>query len=188
MSQPSNDTLSTGRILLSHHISHMFRVQNFPTLFLMNIVFVCTANVSRSVMAQAIMQRLLLKSNEPIRVSSAGLEADSSGGPDRLTIRVCSDNGLDVSTHRSIQLTAAILEKADLVLCLGENHKRIILGAYPGLQNKVFLLKEYGSRTVHGNPSVDDPIGKRKSTYDRCFEEIQREIKRIVPLLTRHEP
>lgn len=149
----------------------------------MNIVFVCTANICRSVMAEALLKRVVGK-RKRLSISSAGIDVDVSALPDPVTTEVCLRQGVDIQNHRPRQLTAVIIERADLLLCLGENHRNVITGAYPKQARKVFVLKEYGRNTEGGELTIEDPTGRSRQDYERCFREIEEEIERISPLLT----
>jgi ribose 5-phosphate isomerase B len=162
-------------------------VINFCYLMRMRILFVCTANMCRSVMAVAAMTHELSAYGKDFEVESAGVDAISNLKADKSTVQVCLIHGLDVSSHRSRQVTKEMLDQSDVVLCLAEDHKRLILSAYPKLHSKVFLLKQY-SRNVSGEElSVTDPIGRPFDHYERCFRTIEEEVKRIASLLIREE-
>ena len=151
----------------------------------MRIVFVCTANICRSVMSEAILKKLLRdrQLDKKIHVESAG--TDSPVGRETIEIikKLCKAYGSDVSHHRSRQLTKAIIESATLVVCLAKNHEKVILEAFPEFKPKVILLKEFGQLTQPKDPSVADPIGMSVKEYVACFKEIETEIRRVLPAL-----
>jgi protein-tyrosine phosphatase len=149
----------------------------------MRILFVCTANICRSVMAEAMMKALADDFRDSVEISSAGIDAVSDSVSDKFTQGVCSKHGLDIGSHRSRQLTKLMLDRSDLVLCLAENHRQSILSAYPQFESKVFLLKQFRKEPPAKKPSIEDPIGKPRRRYERCFRDIQQEVKRIAPLL-----
>lgn len=151
----------------------------------MLIVFVCTANICRSVMSEGILKKLFRehKLQKKVTVESAGTDAFPGMNTNNFTKEVCKEHGIDVSQHRSRQLTKSMLEEAVLVICLAENHHEVIHRAYPEFRRKVVLLKEFGQRQPPKNLSVADPIGAPKERYAACFKEIEGELKRIFPLL-----
>ena len=151
----------------------------------MNILFVCTANICRSVMAEGVMKKLLsAHTGMPmVAVSSAGVDALDGSTPDRYTIEACDRRGISVGLHPARQLTREMLEEMDLVLCMEKMHRERIAGAFPQFAKNIFLLKEY----MAGDPPVDaeigDPIGRSKKHFEKCFNSIEAEIKRIAPLI-----
>ena len=153
----------------------------------MRILFVCTANICRSVMAEAILTHLLGDQRKSVKVDSAGIDALIGQSPDEFTQQVTSSHGLDVSTHQARQLTQETLEQSDLVLCLAENHRRSILSAYPRSASKVFLLKQFRRKQPLKYPSVDDPIGRPLYHYEHCYFQIEEEVRRVASLLVEDE-
>ena len=136
-------------------------------------------------MSEGILKKLFLAQihQKRVTIESAGTDADAGKSTNSFTMEICNEHGIDVSKHRSRQLTASMLERASLVICLAENHHEIIHRAYPEFRMKVVLLKEFGQRQPLKNRSVADPIGGPKRVYAACFKEIEGELKRIFPSL-----
>ncbi len=138
-------------------------------------------------MAEAIFRRLVSEHapmHIPIHVESAGVDALVGESPDSNTQEVCREHQTDVHAHKARQVTADMMEGVDLVLCLAEEHKRLILGAYPRFKGKVFLLVEYRRDKPVKHLSVDDPTGRSKSQYVKCYQRIEEEAARIFSLTT----
>lgn len=150
----------------------------------MIILFVCTANITRSAMAEAIFRHVVAHHApvgvDGIVVESAGVAALVGEKPDAITEDVCDKHDIDVHGHRARQLTSEMIEGVDVVLCLAEEHKRLILSAYPRFKEKVHLLVEYRRDGRIRNPSVDDPTGRSRRQYLKCYKRIEEESARIV--------
>lgn len=116
-------------------------------------------------------------------VDSAGTEALIEAPPDGTTLTVSRKHGLDMTSHRSQQVTHAMIRDASLVLCMAETHRRIIRGIFPQWESKILLLKEFGQPELPPTQSVEDPTGRAKRHYERCFKELEAEITRIFPIL-----
>ena len=151
----------------------------------MNILFVCTANITRSAMSAAILRKMISEKGAQslFLVDSAGTEALSEMPPDESTIAVCKSHGIDISMHRGQQVTHAMVHDASVILCMAEPHRRIIRGIFPQWERKILLLKEFGVENPPSEPSVSDPTGRAKRKYEQCFKELEAEIGRIFPLL-----
>ncbi|MGI9862809.1 hypothetical protein SDD30_15635, partial [Moorella naiadis] len=71
-------------------------------------------------------------------------------------VQALAEMGLDLSSHRARQLTAAMVQDADLILTMTADHKEYILRNYPAAGSKTFTLKEY----VQG--PVDPALARRR--------------------------
>ena len=65
------------------------------------ILVVCTGNLCRSPLVEALLRRELAAEGIDAEVSSAGLAAPLGASPDRRLRRVAGDLGVDVDDHRS---------------------------------------------------------------------------------------
>ena len=88
------------------------------------IVFVCTANVCRSPMAEKLFIDALEKaeSKKNIKVFSAGISAMDGDQASENSIQACEEIGLDLKDHRSAALTRATAENASAIFCMTESH------------------------------------------------------------------
>jgi len=116
-------------------------------------------------------------------VDSAGTEALVEAPPDDTSIAVCESHGINITSHRSQQVTDTMIRDATVVLCMAETHRRIIRGIFPQWESKILLLKEFGQPQLPSNQSVEDPTGRAKRKYEQCFKELESEITRILPIL-----
>ncbi len=151
----------------------------------MNILFVCTANICRSAMSAAILRKMVAEHclQSSILVDSAGTEALVESPSEETTVAVCRNHGIDIAMHRGQQITNVMVRDASIILCMAEPHRRIIRGIFPQWERKILLLKEFGMAESPAHPSVEDPTGRSKKKYEKCFVELEAEITRIFPIL-----
>jgi protein-tyrosine phosphatase len=136
-------------------------------------------------MAEGIFKKLLSNhiSIHAIHVRSAGIDALEGMTPDRNTNEICNKQGVHIGSHRARQLTKTMLKETDLILCMAKIHKQSILSAFPNLNKDIFLLKEFYRDHPVDEPSLKDPTGKSKKHYEMCFNEIEKEMKRVFPII-----
>ena len=132
-------------------------------------------------MAKALFDNMLSEiGNKNIDSMSAGLTRLSGAKAAENTIKICSNYGLDVNSHRSRQLDGGLLREADLILTMEIEQKTYIQSIYPEQSSKIFTLTGYGDRVER---DIYDPYGDGIEIFDNVFKEIKGEIERILPLL-----
>src|SRR5260370_1261202 len=131
------------------------------------ILLVCTGNICRSPLAEALLHRALeQRSVEGVSVTSAGTGAWDGAPASEGAYLVGLERGLDLSGHRARLLTRELVEEADLILTMARHHRARVdeLGG----EGRVFVLGEYAGR---GGDEVSDPFGGDLEVYrDTCQE------------------
>ena len=129
----------------------------------MNILFVCSGNVSRSFLAEMLLKNEVERNNlDNVSVSSAGLRAYPGSPPDSKMVEYLSKTGIPVKQHKSRQITEEDMDWADLILVMEKDHVRMIEKSWPKIRGKVELLGKF----ITDGPGADDIIDPfRASPY-----------------------
>jgi protein-tyrosine phosphatase len=123
------------------------------------ILLLCTANVCRSVMAQAMLSARVAGRPAPVSVTSAGLLAGGQPPPAE-TVAVMAARGFDIAGHVSRRVTAADLVGADLVLGMAREHARHACVLLPECWPRTFTLCELLRRgRAAGARAPGEPLG-----------------------------
>jgi protein-tyrosine phosphatase len=115
------------------------------------ILLLCSANVCRSVMAQAMLSARLAARGLAITVTSAGLLGAGWPPPPEVVCAMTA-RGIDVSGHRSRVVTADDLAAADLILGLTREHVRHAAVLLPGAWPRAFTIRELARRGQAAGP------------------------------------
>jgi protein-tyrosine-phosphatase len=144
------------------------------------LLFLCTINRHRSVIAEFLFRRVLENGSrdltEKIEISSAGIvtkqqksELKNKGiglprplfgyRPMPCVLLYMQKEGIDVSSHRSKGLTAKMAREADLIIAMGDSHQQGVLATYPVAEGKIYTLSELSHPFEFPNIAVDEPPG-----------------------------
>lgn len=147
------------------------------------VLFVCTGNSCRSPMAEGIFRaKIPDEYKNKIRVWSAGTGSFDGSPSSRLAIEVCSEKGIDISSHRSQALRKHHLAQSDIVFVMEKEHLKFIHELFPNYMENAYLLKAFDcEKNNRRKIEIPDPIGKNKRFYEKVFRELTKEIDRIMP-------
>jgi protein-tyrosine phosphatase len=153
------------------------RVLDESALF--RICFVCTGNICRSPMAEAVFNQLVRRGglSHAISVMSAGTGDWHVGEPsDERTVRALGGHGLDGTQHRAKQFDPEWFDTLDLVVVFDRSQERI-LRAWANNdvdRSKVQLLMSFDSEAVGGSLEVPDPYYSDAALFDQVLGTIER--------------
>ena len=164
-------------------------------------------------MAEALLRSHLDAHGVEANVHSAGTMAWSAAPPPE-AIATMRERGIDLSSHRSSQLDAALVQDADLVLGMTRQHVGRVEALVPDASTRTFLvgelvrlgkavgppspgedLRAYLHRVDAARPhrrirgrgvdEVTDPLGEPLATYRATATRLDAELRELAGLLAR---
>lgn len=148
-----------------------------------HILVVCTANICRSPLVEALLKRELAARNLPWSVSSAGTWAEFTRGAAHYSQVEAEKRGLDLTGHQARMITAEMLEEATLVLCMTRNHVEALRAEFPEMADRIYLLSELIGRRF----DISDPYGGPASGYASMARDtekiVQTGIDRLIAMV-----
>ena len=141
-----------------------------------SILFVCTANICRSPVAEALFADWLRRRSllGEWQVGSAGTWAENGAAAATYSREILSEQGLDLALHRSRRIDASILASADLVLCMTRTHREALQAEFPDAAERILLLSSMAGPAY----DIDDPYGGPRSGYVAMVAELSELIER----------
>ncbi len=145
------------------------------------VLIVCTGNVCRSPMAYGLLRWRLaqLGLDQEVVVETAGTYALETQPPARLAQEVLAEQGIDISHHRARTVTRDLLEAADLIIVMAEQHRQTIFHRVPHVLPRVLLLSELAGE----HRDIPDPYGGPREEYEMTAAMIDTYIERGLPRL-----
>ncbi len=165
------------------------------------VLVVCTANICRSPMAAALLERHLAALGSSMRVVSAGIHATAAPVAAD-AIAVMAERGLDISAHEARLLARDDVRYASVVLTMERAHVAHIVAMEPPAFAKTFCLRELVALASQRGPrraeealdawlarlhlgrraadvlrtgadlDVVDPFGRSRDAFERCAQEL----------------
>jgi len=137
----------------------------------LRILFVCTGNLCRSPMAEGIARHLAAERGYTVEIRSCGTHANEGDPASENGVTACQEKDIDISAHRSQPLSAELIEWADQVLCMEENHILTVNSRDWRAPFKTWNLASFIDKK-----QIKDPYRRSLRKYRKARDEIWRAV------------
>jgi protein-tyrosine phosphatase len=150
------------------------------------ILFVCSGNICRSPLGEAIFRHLAKEGGygDRFEVDSAGTHGWHEGEPaDPRARRVGQKRGVEV-TSLARPVESRDFERFDLILAMDRGHLRELRARCPAaFRDRIRLLREFDDPGA-GDLDVPDPYYSGEKAFERVFDLVEGCCRRLLADLT----
>ena len=111
-------------------------------------------------------------------VFSRGIGVRGSMPMSELAMDALKAAGIESDPHESKAISQADIDRADWVIVMTSQHRRILLKDYPNAKGKVRMLSP---------ADIEDPIGGSPKDFEKCRIDIQNALLDLLPKIKSKE-
>jgi protein-tyrosine phosphatase len=151
------------------------------------ILIICHANTSRSVIAEALLKRMVRERglDDRVAIASGGIAPFARDGAlvsldARLVLR---DEGIHLpadSVATDLKTNRHLIAEADLILAMTDEQIRMLQAGFPEAAGKaVYTLRAFAGT----DGDIEDPAGRDEAFFAACCSEIKACLERAIERL-----
>jgi len=139
------------------------------------VLFVCTGNICRSPMAQAIAADMIAKRRLRLRAASAGTAALHGDTASEFANDAVAELGLSLDDHRARSLTRELVTEARLVVTATQRQRDDLRRIFAADRDKIRSFDD-----LTGLGEVHDPFGGEQDEFRRTAALLARGMPAIL--------
>ena len=144
------------------------------------VVFICSGNICRSPIAEAMLSARIEKQGLDLEASSAGTLGIEDHAADPDAIKAVGEEGIDLRNHRSRGVSRDIIEDAFAVIVMGPEHEEGLGARYPDTRDSIVRLWEYCPAGREAG-EIEDPLGRGLNEFRRIRDVIRDALDHWLP-------
>lgn len=148
------------------------------------LLFVCTANICRSPMAEAIFNALASDSGLDARAHSAGVAALEGYPAHSNAVSALEEVGISLGKHRARRVREELVTRSDLVLAMTPEHVKELNNTFEGQSHKFHLLPGYAGTDLR---SIPDPYGLTMPAHRASVRKLSECMENVIATLQKAE-
>ncbi|HOR42099.1 MAG TPA: hypothetical protein PK111_02915 [Atribacterota bacterium] len=148
-----------------------------------NILFVCTGNTCRSIMAQAIFLKLKeeLFPDLSLEPDSAGIAVSDHLAPSREAIFCLAKRGIDITTYQPKMVTDQIIQNSSLVLAMTNQQMDYLKEHFLWAREKIYLFRLFcQQKNYMKDEEIEDPYGRGIFFYEDICKILTEDLKKLI--------
>lgn len=140
------------------------------------VIFICSGNICRSPMAEALLASRSSSHRDSFAVDSAGTLGieDHAANPD--AVRALEEVGIDLKNHRSRAITDELLVNAFAIVVMAPEHEEYLLSRHPDSAGAIVRLWEFCPEGQSAG-EIEDPLGRGLDEFRRIRDLVSEALE-----------
>jgi len=142
------------------------------------LLVLCTGNVCRSPMAEALLEHHVSRLKLDAQVISRGLSAPVGRLPHRHAVQVAQTHGVPLNPKKRAAAVASVdMAMALVIFVMDSGHRREVQQRFPTASGKTFLLGQWQEQEI-ADP-INEPLQAFEHAWQQCESGVQEWVKRL---------
>ncbi len=137
-------------------------------------------------MAEGFFRKAIQGHSEIECLGSAGVAAYDGDRMSPETATLLANNQIELADFSSRMVTTELLESATHIYAMTRSHLAMLVGTFPAVQSKCYLVCDHLEEDQGKGMDVPDPIGMGNAAYLQVGEVFTHAIPTIIESLENH--